>query len=206
MARAPRRDNWSEIERLYRDGVLSIRAIADQCGVTEGAIRKQAKTGQWVRSDSAKVRVLAEKIAADRRVPVYAEPGEARTEALATVAADILEAHQRRFSRLQRILDKQIDELEFTGDNLPVIEDDLEGYFLAKAGLDPEKAGLQRLAMQRALHSVRLPSRAKVMVDLVNSASRLSELERRAFNLDDANDQRSYEDILAELHAKKDAA
>lgn len=203
---APRRTDWSEIERLYRDGVLSVRAIADQTGVTEGAIRKEAKKACWVRSESTKVRALAKKLAADRTVPVYAEPGEGRTEALAKVGADILEAHQRRFARLQRIVDKQINELEEAGDQQFDLEERLEDFFLHKAAGDPERAGIFKMQLARAQQAIRLPSRAKVLVDLVNSASKLSDMERRAFNLDEGGDGRSYEDLLAEIHAKKEAA
>lgn len=203
---APRRNDWPEIERLYRDGVLSLSAIAEQCGISTAAIRKEAKRQGWVRSDAKRVRDLAEKMVADRLAPTYQEPSEARVEALATVGANILEAHQRRFGRLQRILDKQVDELERAGDEQPEIEEALEDYFLAKAANNPDQAGAIKMGMQRALHAVRLPSRAKVLVDLVGSASKLADMERRAFNLDDGNDARSYEDVLAELLAKKDAA
>lgn len=203
---APRRTNWPEIERLYRDGVLSLTAIGEQCGISTAAIRKEASKQGWVRSDAARVRQLAEKIAADRCLPNYQEPGPERTEMLANVGAAILTAHQNRFARLQRILDKQVDQLESTGDEQPEIEENLETYFLMKAGADPAQAGIHKMQMQRALHAVRLPSRAKVLVDLVGAASKLSDMERRAFNLDEASDQRSYEDLLAEIHAKKEAA
>lgn len=208
MPRAPRsrKIDWPEVERLYRDGLLSIRAIADQCGVSEAAIRKQAGKDGWVRNEADKVRRAAERIVGDRRAAVYQEPGQDRVEVLAKVGADILEAHQRRFGRMQRILDKQVDELERVGDEQPEIEAALEDYFLIKAGGNPEQAGVIKIQMQRALHAVRLPSRAKVLVDLVGAGQKLADMERRAFNLGDGGDSRSYEDLLAEINAKKDAA
>lgn len=42
--------DWEEVQELYRVGVASLRAIAAQHNCTEGAIRKRAKKGQWVRA------------------------------------------------------------------------------------------------------------------------------------------------------------
>ena len=41
--------DWEAIESAYRAGVLSLRDIGEQYGVTEGAIRKRAKKCGWVR-------------------------------------------------------------------------------------------------------------------------------------------------------------
>lgn len=40
--------DWEAIESAYRAGVLSLRDIGAQYGVTEGAIRKKAKKLEWV--------------------------------------------------------------------------------------------------------------------------------------------------------------
>lgn len=41
--------DWEAIESAYRAGVLVLRDIGEQYGVTEGAIRKRAKKLGWVR-------------------------------------------------------------------------------------------------------------------------------------------------------------
>lgn len=41
--------DWEAIESAYRAGVLVLRDIGEQYGVTEGAIRKSAKKFGWVR-------------------------------------------------------------------------------------------------------------------------------------------------------------
>lgn len=46
--------DWPEIEREYRATTRSIRDIATWFGISEGAIRKQAKKGKWVRSAQEK--------------------------------------------------------------------------------------------------------------------------------------------------------
>ncbi|VXD05841.1 conserved hypothetical protein [Enterobacterales bacterium 8AC] len=44
--------DWEAIESAYRAGVLSLREIGTEYGVTEGAIRKRAKKYGWVRSEN----------------------------------------------------------------------------------------------------------------------------------------------------------
>lgn len=48
--------DWEAIESAYRAGVLSLRDIGAQYGVTEGAIRKKAKKLEWVRKSGTQVR------------------------------------------------------------------------------------------------------------------------------------------------------
>lgn len=48
--------DWEAIESAYRAGVLSLREIGAQYGVTEGAIRKRARKLEWVRKGGTQVR------------------------------------------------------------------------------------------------------------------------------------------------------
>ncbi|HDX8336601.1 TPA: hypothetical protein ROU65_003448, partial [Raoultella ornithinolytica] len=48
--------DWEAIESAYRAGVLVLRDLGEQYGVTEGAIRKRAKKFGWVRKASTQVR------------------------------------------------------------------------------------------------------------------------------------------------------
>lgn len=48
--------DWEAIETAYRAGVMSLRDIGAQHGVTEGAIRKKAKKLEWVRKGGTQVR------------------------------------------------------------------------------------------------------------------------------------------------------
>ncbi|QCT20827.1 hypothetical protein FEM41_14815 [Jejubacter calystegiae] len=48
--------DWEAIESAYRAGVLSLREIGAQYGITEGAIRKRAKKLEWVRKGGTQVR------------------------------------------------------------------------------------------------------------------------------------------------------
>lgn len=60
------RTDWEEIEREYRAGQISLRAIAAAHGITEGAIRKKAKAERWQRALAGKVReAVREKLLRD---------------------------------------------------------------------------------------------------------------------------------------------
>lgn len=48
--------DWIAIEGEYRAGQRSLRDIADEHGITEGAIRHRAKKNGWVRNPSEVVR------------------------------------------------------------------------------------------------------------------------------------------------------
>jgi hypothetical protein len=57
MAKQP---DWEGIERAYRAGQLSIRAIADKFGSNEGTIRSRAKKHGWQRDLTEQVRTATQ--------------------------------------------------------------------------------------------------------------------------------------------------
>ena len=57
MAKQP---DWEGIERAYRAGMLSIRAIADKFGSNEGTIRSRAKKHGWQRDLTEQVRTATQ--------------------------------------------------------------------------------------------------------------------------------------------------
>jgi uncharacterized protein YjcR len=52
--------DWEAIETAYRAGMMSLREIAAQHGISEGAIRKRAKRDDWSRDLAAKVKERAD--------------------------------------------------------------------------------------------------------------------------------------------------
>ncbi|MEY4757583.1 MAG: hypothetical protein RJA34_2481 [Pseudomonadota bacterium] len=51
--------DWELAEKHYRAGILSLRQIAQECSITEGAIRKRAKKDLWTRNLAEKIRQRA---------------------------------------------------------------------------------------------------------------------------------------------------
>lgn len=63
--------DWYAIEIEYRLGERTLRAIAEDHGITEGAIRKKAKTYAWPRDLSKRIKAQAEALlmeASDRHI------------------------------------------------------------------------------------------------------------------------------------------
>lgn len=53
-----RNTDWTSVEAAYRAGVKSVNAIAQEFGVTEGAIRAKAKKLGWVRNPGETKRAI----------------------------------------------------------------------------------------------------------------------------------------------------
>jgi predicted DNA-binding protein YlxM (UPF0122 family) len=51
--------DWEIVEKHYRAGLKSLRTIAEDAGVTEGAIRKRAKRDGWTRNLEEKIQEKA---------------------------------------------------------------------------------------------------------------------------------------------------
>lgn len=54
--------DWERIELDYRAGIKSLRQIAGEHGVSEGAIRKRAKRDDWTRDLNAKIQSKADEL------------------------------------------------------------------------------------------------------------------------------------------------
>lgn len=52
--------DWEAIERHYRAGLKSLRTIAEEYGISEGAIRKRAKRDAWSRSLERRIQEKAQ--------------------------------------------------------------------------------------------------------------------------------------------------
>jgi len=52
--------DWEAIESAYRAGLMSIREIASQHGITHGAINKREKRDGWERDLKAKIKAKAD--------------------------------------------------------------------------------------------------------------------------------------------------
>ncbi len=193
--------DWDKIETEYRHGPLTIRAIAQEGGVSEGAIRKRAKAGGWIRNEPATIRRMAvEKANALAVLPHLAEAVPERLDAIAERSASVLVRHRDTAAALTNLLHKMHQQLDHATDEEPQLSEALTEYYELKAASNPLMAGSYRQQLQNALHAIGLNTRAKTMLYVVQAADKLVGIERKAWNLDADTDQRSYEDLLAEVH------
>ena len=94
--------DWESIRKEYRVGQLSIREIARQSGVSEGAIRKKAKKYGWQRDLTAKVN---SKVAELVRTPNTQEDANLIDQA-ADRALKVVELHRKDAKELRRSWNK----------------------------------------------------------------------------------------------------
>lgn len=193
--------DWTAIERDYRLGKVSNRELARTYGPSEAAIRQRAKAEGWVRNEAAQVRVRAQQKALERSVPRYIPASPESVEVLAEVAADVLVRHQKTGAVLAGLVGDLATQLHEVTHQEPALGEALEDYFAHKAAANPLMAHVYKQQLQSALHAIGLGTRSKTLLNLANAAAKVQDMERKSFNLDD-DDQRAYEDLLAELHAK----
>lgn len=100
--------DWEAIESAYRAGLMSLREIASQHGISEGAIRKRAKRDDWSRDLAAKVKVRADDLVrkAEVRKQVRTETALSERvliEATAEVVAAVRMEHRGDIRRAREI-------------------------------------------------------------------------------------------------------
>jgi len=147
MTTKPRTD-WEAVEREYRAGALSIREIARQHGVTDGAIRKRAKTEQWDRDLSGQVRetVRSRLVRTEVRTPNAREA----VDAAAARGVEVVLRHRRDIARLDGLKAILTDKAEalLSDPGKPVTLEDLGDAAQAVESLGRTQARLVTLERQ----------------------------------------------------------
>lgn len=177
--------DWEKIELDYRAGVKSLREIAAEHDISDGAIRKRAKRDDWSRDLSAKINAKAEDLVRKELVR-----SEVRTKTAISEKETIdANAHQQAAVRLSQRKDIQrsrsiamqlFDELEHQVGvaNVELLED------LGELMRSEDDKGQDKL--NDIYHKIiSLPGRVKSMKDLSDTLRTLIALERQAFGLDD---------------------
>lgn len=193
--------NWERIELDYRIGIKTLRQIADECGVTEGAIRKRAKQQDWTRDLSEKIKAKAESLVRKDAVrkPVrtvvrssenskdlaYREPSEKDIiESNAEAIKQVRLGHRKDIQRTRNINMALLAELEKqTGEESVALLEEL-GELMFR----PDDKGQDKLN-ELYQKVISLPGRAKTMKDLGESLRVLIAMERQAFGLDDKDNK-----------------
>ncbi len=174
--------DWEAIESAYRAGLMSLREIASQHSISEGAIRKRAKRDDWSRDLAAKVKERADDLVrkAEVRKQVRAENSFSErvlVEATAEVIATVRMEHRGDIRRAREITNSLFDEL---GAECADVES------LRKLGeimLDPDENGRDRLnEVYQSIIS--MPERVKSVKALSDALKNLIGLERQAYDID----------------------
>ncbi|MDA5496939.1 hypothetical protein [Yersinia aleksiciae] len=175
--------DWEAIESAYRAGLMSLREIASQHNISEGAIRKRAKRDDWSRDLSAKIKERAEDLVRKEEVRKQVRTETTLTErvlieASAEVIANVRMEHRGDIRRAREITNALFDEL---GAECADIES------LRKLGelmLQPDENGRDRL--NEVYQSIiALPERVKAVKALSDAMKNLIGLERQAYDIGD---------------------
>ena len=109
--------DWERIELDYRAGIKTLRQIADENGITHGAINKRAKRDGWERDLSEKIQSKADALVSKALVskPVSTETKVAErqiVDANAQAVADVRLGQRDDIGRAKGITRSLLDELE----------------------------------------------------------------------------------------------
>ncbi|WP_426725845.1 hypothetical protein [Enterobacter cloacae complex sp. 277I4] len=174
--------DWEAIETAYRAGVMSLREIASQQGISEGAIRKRAKRDDWSRDLNAKIQQKADDLVRKQEVRRTVRNESTLTErvlieATAEVIATVRMEHRGDIRRARELTNTLFDELGAQCADVSALEQ------LGDIMFDPDDKGRDRLneIYQKVIS---LPSRVKSMKDLSDSLKTLIGLEREAYSIE----------------------
>lgn len=197
--------DWQAIEREYRVGQLSLRALASKHSTTPGAISKKAKAKGWVQDASQEVRERTR--AAMIKAPAVEKtaketldgnsvsnggntPTQEDIEVAVQTNLAVISRHRRDISHGHRIVGLLFQQLEEAAQN----RDEIEGAIAEECADD--HTGQRK---GRMLKAISLPVHAGVIRDLSTALKNLIPLERQAYNLDEVSSEESIEDRLARL-------
>lgn len=176
--------DWERIELDYRAGIKTLRQIADEHGITHGAINKRAKRDGWERDLGVKIQAKADALvsreAVSSQVSMDTKLRErAVIDANAQAVAEIRLAHRRDIHRARRVTNSLMDELErmVGAENVALLEE------LGELMRQPDDNGQDKLN-DLYMKVISLPERGKTMKTLAESLRILVDMERQAFGMD----------------------
>lgn len=185
--------DWEAIESAYRAGLLSVREIASQHGITHGAINKRAKRDGWVRDLNAKIKAKADALVSRREVSRVVSTEAATNERIlieanAEVIANVRMEHRGDIKRAKKITNALFDELAAECADVSALEK------LGALMRDEDDKGVDKL--NDLYHKIiSMPSRVKSMKDLSDSLKNLIGLERQAYGITDVEKPQDVDDV-----------
>ena len=173
--------DWEAIESAYRAGLMSLREIASQHNISEGAIRKRAKRDDWSRDLQAKVKERSDDLVrkAEVRKQVRTESALSERvliEATAEVISSVRMEHRGDIRRAREITNALFDELGTECADVGALRK------LGEMMLEPDDNGRDKL--NEIYHSIiSMPERVKAVKALSDALKNLIGLERQAYDI-----------------------
>lgn len=184
-----KKPDWEAIESAYRAGLLSIREIASQHGITHGAINKRAKRDGWERDLSSKIKNKADSLVSKKEVSIQVSSENKLNERIlievnAEVIANVRMEHRGDIRKARNIANALFEEL---GTECV----DIEAFKkLGELLANPDQNGRDKLN-EVYMAVISMPERVKSMKALSETLKNLITLERQAYNIDDTSKDNS---------------
>lgn len=174
-------NDWEIIERDYRAGTLSIREMAKLYDVSEGAIRKRAKSRAWERDLTGKVneKVRTELVRSEVRTSSPQTEREIIEVAAATVV-QVVRSHRSRITQGNALVELLTNQLIDVAGN----RDEFENAIDLECAEDENPKRRSML-----MKAVSLSTHATIAVNLATATKTWVGLERQAFGLKDSSDE-----------------
>ncbi|KJU80996.1 hypothetical protein N619_01125 [Ectopseudomonas oleovorans] len=197
--------DWEAVERDYRVGQLSLRALATKHDTTPGAISKKAKANSWTQDASQEVRerTRAALLTAPRKEQESKEtpngnsvssdgnaPTPADIETAVQTNLQVIGRHRRDIAKGHSLVSMLFQQLEEAATHREEIED---------AICEETKGDENSRRRNQMMKMVGLPTHAGVLRDLSTALKNLIPLERQAYNLDEQEHEEPYEERLRRL-------
>lgn len=174
--------DWERIELDYRAGVKTLRQIAEEHGITHGAINKRAKRDGWARDLSAKIAAKADELVSKAAVSsAVSKPSATERDVVAANAqlqADAVLSQREDVRRGRTLVMSLFEELEHETAHRDLYQQ------LGELMQSPDDAGVDKLnELYRKVIS--LPQRIDGVRKLSESLRIQIELERKVLNIDE---------------------
>ena len=182
--------DWVAIEADFRAGIKPLRQIAEENGITHGAVNKRAKRDGWSRDLKAKIRAQADakvsKAAVSKEVSAKKVVTEqAVVDANAEVQFRVRMEHRKDIGRTRSVFQKLMGELEETTDNKELFS--RLGELLDESGEDAN-GRMVKDRLNEIYHKViSMPGRVDSAKKLTEILEKVIKLEREAFGIDDGD-------------------
>ena len=186
--------DWERVEIDYRAGIKTLRDIADEHGISHGAINKRAKRDGWVRDLTAKIQAkaaeLVSKSAVSKEVSKTMRILESEIITANAVNNATIELKQRDDVTFGReVITSLIQELKEQIDNRADLED------LGEMMRNPDAYGNDKLNDQYK-KVISFAGRVDNAKKLAEANKVQIELERRVYKIDTETSQGGVEDFL----------
>ncbi|UYZ85318.1 hypothetical protein MTZ49_07165 [Entomomonas sp. E2T0] len=188
--------DWEAIEKDYRLGQLSVRAIAEKHNFkgSHSTITSRAKRYGWTRNITKQVQELTREGLVSG---VYKDcahfahtPTREDIKAAALTNIQVITQHRKDIRTGRELVNLFMGQLQEAATN----RNEIEAAILSET--EEDQTTVRRSAMLKA---VALPTHASTLRDLSTTLKNLIPLERQAYNITDEVEGESYEERLARL-------